>query len=99
MKSIEIWNYTLSGGIFVGYWAIGLFFFNFKQRTGDRFFAFFGWAFWLLAAERLLLVLIGPREEVRPYVYIIRLIAFLMIAYAIFDKNRSSSRPENHPQG
>lgn len=83
-------NYALSGGILVGYWAIGLFFFRFQRRNRDRLFGFFGWAFWILAAERVLLLTIGPNEEIKSYVYMFRLVAFLLILCAIYDKNRSA---------
>jgi hypothetical protein len=81
------WNFALSGAILIGYWAIGLFFFRFRRRTGDHFFTWFGWAFWLLAAERVLLLALGTDEETRVYVYMIRLVAFLFILYAIYQKN------------
>jgi hypothetical protein len=84
-------NGAMSGGILIGYWAIGLFFFRFQRRTRDRFFGYFGCAFWILTVERVLL-LAGPTEEVKPYVYSIRLVAFLFILYAIYHKNRDETR-------
>ena len=54
---------------------------DYKQRLC------FGWAFWLLALERILLLALGTDEESRTYVYVIRLIAFLFILYAICHKN------------
>jgi hypothetical protein len=87
MKFIDV----LNGAILLGYWAIGVFFFRFGHRRRERLFTFFGWAFWLLALERLLLLLIDPANEFKPYVYLVRLIAFLFILYAIVDKNRSIS--------
>jgi hypothetical protein len=86
-------NYAISGGLLVGYWAIGLFFFRFRKQNGDRFFGFFGCAFWLLALERLVLLLVTANEEVKPYVYIMRLVAFSFIIYAIYDKNRATTAP------
>jgi hypothetical protein len=87
------WNYAVSGAILLGYWAIGVFFFRFQRKSRDRFFGFFGWAFWLLAAERFLLLLVGANDEVKIYIYLIRLVAFLFILYAIFDKNRGTQTP------
>lgn len=87
-------NLAISGAILLGYWAIGLIFFRFQRRSGDRFFLFFGWAFWLLASERILLLAIGAKDEIKPYVYLLRLVAFLFIIYAIFDKNRSAESSE-----
>jgi hypothetical protein len=88
-------NFAISGAILIGCWAIGMFFFRFQRRTNDRFFGFFGWAFWILAIERILLLVIGAKEEIKPYVYLFRLVAFLFILYAIFDKNRSGELSGN----
>jgi hypothetical protein len=81
-------QFALSGMILLGYAAIGTFFFRFRARTGDRFFGFFGCAFWLLVIERILLIWVFPNQEEKSYVYVVRLIAFLFILYAILDKNR-----------
>lgn len=86
-------NAVISGAILLGFWAIGVFFSRFWRASGDRFFGFFAIAFWLLAVERLVLIFLDPAHEMRPYVYAIRLIAFLVIIYAIFDKNRSGKQP------
>ena len=91
---MNTWNHVLSGGILVGYWAIGAFFFRFHARSRDRFFFYFGCAFWLLAFERLLLVRENPMEEARWYIYLVRLVAFLFILYAILDKNRGTAKPQ-----
>jgi hypothetical protein len=86
------WNHALSGGILIGYWAAGLFFFHFQRRTKDSFFSWFGWAFWLLAAERVLLVHLGSDEEAKTYVYLFRLVAFLFILFAILQKNQKGNK-------
>lgn len=68
-----------------------LFFFRFWRDSGDRLFAFFGAAFGLLALSWTLLGLLSPTDEARPYVYAIRLVAFLLIIVAVIDKNRAKS--------
>jgi hypothetical protein len=70
--------------------AAGLFFFRFWQESRDRLFAFFGAAFWVLALSWALLALVDPSDETRPYVYGIRLIAFLLMIVGMIDKNRAS---------
>ena len=82
-------HFAISGAILLGYWAIGLFFFQFQRRSGDRFFGFFGCAFWLLTFERILIIWVFPDQEEKSFVYVVRLISFLFILYAIIDKNRS----------
>jgi hypothetical protein len=87
-------NAVISGAILLGYWAIGVCFSRFWKTSGDRFFGFFAVAFWLLAGERLLLIFVNPEHEMRPYVYVVRLVSFLFILFAIVDKNRSSPAPK-----
>lgn len=71
-------------------WACALFFYRFWRESGDRLFLFFGAAFLLLSTCWVLLALIDPTGESRPYVYAIRLVAFLLIIVAVIDKNRSA---------
>lgn len=84
-------NQFLSGALFVSYLAAGLFFLRFWKRTGDRLFAIFALAFSVFGTERLLLALTNPADEFRPYIYLVRLFAFLLIIIAIIDKNRSKN--------
>jgi hypothetical protein len=81
-------NQFMSGGIFVGMLLAALFFFRFWKRTGDRLFLLFGFSFGIHSAERLLLFWVSETNEMRPYIYLIRLLAFLVIIAAIVDKNR-----------
>lgn len=69
----------------------GLFFLRFWRESGDRLFAFFGAAFGLMALSWTLLALYHPTDEARPYIYAIRLVAFLLIIVGIIDKNRAGS--------
>jgi hypothetical protein len=69
--------------------AIGMLFFRFWRSSGDRLFAGFAAAFWMLALSWTILGLVSPTEETRPYVYSLRLIAFLFIILAMVDKNRT----------
>ena len=70
--------------------AVGLFFFRFWRESRDRLFAFFGAAFCVLALSWALLALINPSDETGPYVYAIRLVAFLLMIVGMIDKNRAS---------
>ena len=71
-----------------GAFVAGLLFFRFWRESRDRLFAFFGAAFWLMALSWTLLGLFSPTEETRPYIYAIRLVAFLLLIVGIADKNR-----------
>ena len=79
----------LQGVCAAGAWAAGLFFLRFWYESRDRLFAFFVVAFWMLAASWALLGLISPTDETRPYIYGLRLAAFVLIIAAAVDKNRN----------
>ena len=82
-------NQFLHGAAMMGFLTIGLFFLRFHRRTRERLFAIFASAFFVLALERVVLSVVDPQAEIRPYVYLIRLAAFLLIIIAIVDKNRA----------
>ena len=78
----------LQGFSAAGAWVAGLLFLRFWRESHDRLFAFFGAAFWLMSLSWALLGLFSPTEETRPYIYAIRLVAFLLLIVGIADKNR-----------
>jgi hypothetical protein len=82
----------LHGIVFAGSAACGLFFLRFWRSTRDRLFLYFAMAFWLLAVERWVLILVHPANELRPYVYVFRLLAFVMIMIAVVEKNTRNRR-------
>lgn len=69
-------------------WTNGLFFLRFWRDSGDDLFAFFGAAFGLLGLSWALLAILAPTEDTRPYIYGLRLVAFLLIIAGIAAKNR-----------
>ncbi len=69
----------------------GLFFLRFWRKTGDRFFGFFAASFWMMALQRLMMMLMRDNEHVL-VVYLIRLLSFVLILVAIADKNRAEPR-------
>jgi hypothetical protein len=69
-------------------WVSTLFFVRFWRITGDRLFALFAAAFFLLGLTRLGLSITNEPSEVETYLYWVRLVAFLIILAAIVDKNR-----------
>jgi uncharacterized membrane protein YoaK (UPF0700 family) len=80
----------LSGAICMACFTVALFFLRFWRRTGDRLFLAFTATFVLLMAERIILVMIGTSHEFAPYVYVVRLLAFVILIGGIVDKNRAS---------
>jgi hypothetical protein len=63
------------------------FFLRYWRLTRDRLFVYFALAFAVMAANWLGLALIDPAVELRHYVYMIRLLAFMLILAGIVDKN------------
>jgi hypothetical protein len=82
----------LQGAVAMGCAIAGLFFLRFWKDSGDRLFIRFALAFWLLAVSYVLLGVVRFATEWRVYVFVLRLVAFSLILYAIFDKNRRPAR-------
>ncbi|HEY9398151.1 MAG TPA: DUF5985 family protein [Burkholderiales bacterium] len=76
----------MHGGITILFILAGLFFFRFWRDTLDRLFLLFALSFWLQALTRMGLEIVGGQEE-RAYLYLLRLLAFLLIVAAIAMKN------------
>ena len=83
----------LHGATVMASFACALFFLRFWRQSRDRLFACFGFAFVALGANWLALTVFQQADELRHYIYLLRLAAFLLIIYAIWDKNRKASRP------
>lgn len=78
----------LQGAVAMGCVTAGVIFFRFWRQSRDGFFLSFASAFWTLAISYGVLGLVAFATEWRVYVYAIRLCAFCMIIYGIFEKNR-----------
>lgn len=81
-------NAALSGGIAVAMGMIGVCFIRHWRSSRIRLFLLFAIAFFLLTLERLVLILANVNDESAPFIYTIRLAAFLVIIGAIVDQNR-----------
>jgi hypothetical protein len=84
------WMNFMFGALGMACLILGVLFLRAWRSTNDRLFAMFAAAFGMLALERLLLMAVGPDNEIRPYIYGIRLLAFVGILIAIVDKNRKA---------
>lgn len=83
----------LGGALATTYLVAGVFFLKFWRRTRDRLFLSFAGAFFLLAINQVLAQLIDADDPRRGLSYLLRVVGFLLILLAIFDKNRSARRP------
>ena len=79
----------LSGASMMGSFVVAGFFFRFGARTSDVFFSIFGWAFLVLGFERILMLIDHVQQaEKHPLIYLVRLLAFALILFAVIKKNR-----------
>lgn len=83
-------NNMLVGAIALASLIAGLFFLRFWRTTSDRFFLYFAISFLIEGFNRILLGgASGGEENLRHYVfYVLRLIAYGLILFAIWEKNR-----------
>ena len=93
MDNSIVQSILLLSGITVStFAAAGVFFFKFYRTSRDSFYLLFALACFLFSLERIaILVIIGPAqtsENSTPWVYVLRLFAFLLIVWAIYNKNR-----------
>ncbi len=87
----------LEGCILAGYLVISLFFLRFWMRAKDRLFLNFAGAFLLLAINRLMATLLQVPDDTRHFLYLVRLVAFLLIIWGIVDKNRAGAKRSSQP--
>ena len=80
----------LSGAVTMGFAVAAIFFLRFWRDTRDGLFLSFALAFLLLGLVQALLALGNVPVEERSWIYLIRLVAFLIILAAIVRKNLSS---------
>jgi hypothetical protein len=80
-------NLMLLGAITMACFTITLFFLRFWKTTRDRFFLYFAISFGMEGSNRIMLGLIDYSNEQEPLFYVLRLIAFLLIIWAVIDKN------------
>lgn len=80
-------NQFLSGAICMGSALIGLFFLRFWSTTRDRFFLYFSLSFFVEAAHRAWFYADAGVREDSPYHYLIRLLSYGLILWAIWEKN------------
>jgi hypothetical protein len=83
-----MFNQFISGAVFLGFLTSALFFFRFWNKTNDRLFLMFAISFFLMGIERIVVSFVPVRGEFQFYVYGIRLLAFVLLLWAILDKNR-----------
>jgi hypothetical protein len=76
-----------TGAICMGSILIALFFLRFWRDSGDRFFLYFAASFFIEGLHRLYSALHDAGGEDSPLHYLIRLLAYGLILWAILEKN------------
>jgi hypothetical protein len=80
-------NNILTGAIAMGSLVIVLFFVRFWRTTRDRFFLYFALSFLIEGLHRVYSALNDDGGEGSPLHYLIRLLAYGLILWAILEKN------------
>ena len=83
-------NAFLLGVIAMSSLTAGVFFLRFWRDTRDSLFLAFAVAFLIEAVNRIASLLLVQPNEGTPWIYIVRLFAFLLIMGAIVNKNRGT---------
>lgn len=78
----------IQGAVAMGCAVAAVFFLRFWRHSRDGLFLSFSAAFALLSVSYVLLGTVAFATEWRVYVFVVRLLAFCLILYGIFDKNR-----------
>ncbi|MCC2959521.1 DUF5985 family protein [Massilia sp. IC2-278] len=81
-----------TGAITMGSLVIALFFLRFWRDSRDRFFLYFALSFFIEGVHRLYSALHDAGGEDSPLHYLIRLLAYGLILWAILEKNLPKAR-------
>lgn len=76
------------GMLAMGFIVSGIVFLSFWRKSRDRLFGVFALAFFIFAAERIGLGLVGFGSPTLNNLILLRLVASVLILVAIIDKNR-----------
>lgn len=79
---------SLLGAIAALSLVAGLIFLRYWRSSRDRFFLLFALSFLIEALNRVLMIEMPPSSESEPLHYLVRLVSYGLILYAIWDKNR-----------
>jgi hypothetical protein len=83
----------LSGAVTLAFVVAAMYFLRFWRKTADRLFLSFALAFMLLALNQLAVAVFEGADERSGYSHVLRVLGFVLILYAIIEKNMRS-RPK-----
>lgn len=82
----------LAGAVTLAHLLAAIYFLRFWRKTSDRLFVNFASAFLLFALNQLVVAGLGTADERYNYAYVLRILGFVLILFAIVDKNIFSFR-------
>lgn len=85
---------VMAGAIAMASITIALFFLRFWRSSADRFFLYFALSFAIEGLHRIYAVLRDHGGEDSPLHYLIRLLAYGLIIWAILEKNLPRRKPD-----
>ena len=88
---VSHWSLLMLGAVAMGCFVAGLAFLRFWRDSHDRFFLLFALSFFVEEFSRILLAASERPNEGSPWLYGIRLLAYGLILWAVWDKNRRSA--------
>lgn len=88
----------MNGAIACACFIVGVFFLRFWRSTRDRFFLYFALSFWIQGINRVHIGLKGAPSEDEAVIYLIRLVAYVLILVAIWEKNRPARDSASPPR-
>jgi Family of unknown function (DUF5985) len=84
----------LAGAVTIAYVIAAVHFLRFWRKTSDRLFVSFASAFLLFALNQFIVSVLWAADERNSYAYILRILGFVLILFAIVDKNVFSARKQ-----
>jgi uncharacterized membrane protein HdeD (DUF308 family) len=84
----------ITGMIAMASLIIALFFLRFWRNTRDRFFLYFALSFGIEGVHRIVATMTLDETEDSPLHYLVRLLAYGLIIWAILEKNLPSRKGE-----
>ena len=84
----------LAGAVTIAYVIAAVHFLRFWRKTSDRLFVSFAVAFLLFALNQFIISVLSAADERISYAYILRILGFVLILFAILDKNIVSRRKQ-----
>jgi uncharacterized membrane protein HdeD (DUF308 family) len=78
----------LLGALAMATLTVAVIFLRHWRDSGERLFLYFALSFFVQAINRVALALTASPQEGTPWHYLLRLVAYLLIVWAIIDANR-----------